>query len=78
MITGGKGAKGNLNPSNTADLGDPKIINLHRSIATTSDCDIALHICQRSGNTRIPPIFPSKIDTIITWDYGYDALKEHK
>lgn len=33
-----------------------------------------MHICQKSGNTRITPIFPSNIDTVITWCHGKDAL----
>lgn len=43
-----------------------------------SCCDVAMHVCQKSGDTCIQPIFPSNIDTIITWCHGIDTVEEFK
>ena len=43
-----------------------------------STCEVAMHICQKSGNTRIQPIFPSNIDSIITWCHGKDTLEAYR
>jgi len=63
-----------MNPSNVDLMGSSQSISQDGDLAKKSTCDVAMHICQKSGNTRITPIFPSNIDTVITWCHGKDAL----
>ena len=59
-------------------MGSSQSITQDKVLAQMSCCEVAMHVCQKSGNTSIQPIFPSNIDTIITWCHGIDTLEDYK